>query len=647
MLKSTFAIEYHEKLQALTCCDEHLDFIEKIVSSNLVVQADKLTILNQVKKIKNRSLDPNFYLAVVGEFSSGKSSFINALLRDELLKTSALVTTAVATEIRFGKHLVLKTILNLNGKEWKLKTFENSKLITITALNIQKITIRELIHLLTSDNHLTAKINNLTISHPANFLKEGTVIIDTPGTNAINVEHGTITKQTIADIADAAVIIIPATTPLSQSLANFLDTSLRPFLHRCIFVVTKMDNIRKRERESLVEDLKNRLTTMLGLDNPDLLPISSQVVLDQLTLDEESEISSEEQIWLNRFQDLENFLSQKLRSERIIIIAENLLRLLTNILEQLEINLTQEWQTYEDRQLALKNNIIQDLGYFTSEHKNKYRSEIEQAIQQTQNQLNSKILEYQEQKKQQIKREILTITDWDELKVFTENGAESILGGGQPLLQRIIETQINDLNNKHQKAQENFLQEFSQEYKKLEALGNTLNVSNHITSQALAQDTGQIFSEMKELHTQQENEAAGRVMTGIAVGIIGSILIPGVGALLGGIIGASVSRWLGPSLEERKNDLWFKLEPSLNSYFQDLKKQIQNEITTHGYQLINSLEEHIDLYMNKYKSVVDIMLLEQQEELNRLNELQINTETYLKEIARRKKQIEQQKTRLI
>ena len=67
----------------------------------------------QIERIKKRCSDKNFYLAVIGEFSSGKSTFINALLRDDLLKTSALVATATTTKItysdRFAAEALFKT----------------------------------------------------------------------------------------------------------------------------------------------------------------------------------------------------------------------------------------------------------------------------------------------------------------------------------------------------------------------------------------------------------------------------------------------------------------------------------------------------------------------------------------------------------
>lgn len=636
--------QYFDKLQALTNCDEHLTFIQHIINNKLIYELDKEQINQQINRIKARSLDPNFYLAVVGEFSSGKSTFINALLRDEILKTSALVATATATKIKLGEDLIIEATLSGEKKE-VLKTNGNSKNISIPWLNIQQATPRKLIHLFTADDNIANNIVDLKITHPAKFLQEGITIIDTPGTNAVNVEHGKVTRQTIENEADAVVIIIPATTPLSQSLVNFLETALRPFLHRCVFVVTKMDNIRKKERGMLLNNLRHRLTKMLGIKKPNLFPVSPQLILDNL--DDEPEITSDNIMWIKTFTHLENSLSKKLRQERILIIAENLLRLLTQTLEQLEGNLTKEWQQYQQRQLALQRETLPDLNSFTQEHQHQCKAKIEQAIEHTKNQVSYVILEYQEEKKQAIKAKILSVNDWDELKSVTENEAESILQSEQESLQNKLDAKLKCLNFKAKKAQEYFDNEFTHAYHKLQALGANFNVSGNLNNHQSSTNITNVFSDMKALQAKQEDEASNRVIKGAVIGVIGAILLPGIGALLGGIAGAFLSRLFGPSLEERKNELWYQLEPNLNNYFQQTKNQLQEEVKSYGRKLINSLEDHINLYMGKYKVAVDLMLSEQQQQLERLNHLQLSMQTYLEEIERRKKQIKQQKERLI
>src|SRR5690349_24995792 len=64
-------------------------------------------IVARAERVRKRLRDPALYLAVVGEFNSGKSTFINMLLRDRLLPTAPVVTTGTATEIRYAPELTV------------------------------------------------------------------------------------------------------------------------------------------------------------------------------------------------------------------------------------------------------------------------------------------------------------------------------------------------------------------------------------------------------------------------------------------------------------------------------------------------------------------------------------------------------------
>jgi predicted GTPase len=637
--------KYFEELEALTNYNEHLNFITNLLEKIGINNKEKEKLTKQIENLKQRSSDPNFYLAIVGEFSSGKSTLINAILEDDLLKSSVIQgTTATATQIKSGKYLTIKA--KLNAKTIKnINTHPNSKNITIRQIpEIKNVNVKQLIHLLTTHEQIAPKVTSLIVNHPATFLQEGITIIDTPGTNALKVEHGEITKKVIENEADATLIIIPATTPLSQTLANFLETSLHPFLHRCIFVVTKIDKIRKREQESLIDNLKVRLKEMLGLENPLILPAAPQIILDEITGEEE--IPSKLLIWKDKFLELKNTIIAKLKQERILIISENLLHLLTEILEQLEQNLNQEWQTYKQRQLALENETIQDLTSFTLKQQQKCRQKIEQAIEKTKNQTGYCITEHQEKAKQKIRQKIMAVSNWEQLNNVTQNGAETALTSGQKALQSELQRKLIIIDLSAKEAQEFFDQEFAQAYQKLQTLGSNFNFFNNLSNQSLSMNISNVFSDMKSLQAQEEGKAVNRVINGAVIGIISGILFPGIGLLLGGVAGAFLSRLFGPSLEERKNELWNKLEPSLNSYFQQLKKQVNEDIRNYGRTLIKALESHVNLYMGKYKDVVDLMLNEQQLELNRLNNLQETTQNYLKEIEIRKNKIKQQQERL-
>lgn len=88
--------ETKEALHIWADIDEHLQFADRIIHNSDLPDQVRTPLLQQIQHIRSRQTDPKMYLAVVGEFSTGKSTFINALLHEELLKTSIDVTTAAA-----------------------------------------------------------------------------------------------------------------------------------------------------------------------------------------------------------------------------------------------------------------------------------------------------------------------------------------------------------------------------------------------------------------------------------------------------------------------------------------------------------------------------------------------------------------------
>jgi ribosome biogenesis GTPase A len=100
-----------DELDALTGVDEHLQFTAKFIQTKNIPNEVNKEIQQRINYIQKRRNDSNLYLAVIGEFSSGKSTFINALLRDDLLKTSALPTTAAATKLRYSNDLQVEVRL--------------------------------------------------------------------------------------------------------------------------------------------------------------------------------------------------------------------------------------------------------------------------------------------------------------------------------------------------------------------------------------------------------------------------------------------------------------------------------------------------------------------------------------------------------
>ena len=110
-----------------------IKLIQKIIGNKYIVENN---LYHDVfKKIIERLEDKTFKLAVVGEFSSGKSTFLNALIGKDILKHGTQETTATITEIRnekVEKDRIVFDVIYSNGTTEKNINIDKLKEYTTT-----------------------------------------------------------------------------------------------------------------------------------------------------------------------------------------------------------------------------------------------------------------------------------------------------------------------------------------------------------------------------------------------------------------------------------------------------------------------------------------------------------------------------------
>jgi GTPase Era involved in 16S rRNA processing/gas vesicle protein len=653
VINNNFSFDYQnslnqetiESVTAITGCDQHLQFASSMIQQVDISESVRVNLQDKIQEIQQRLKDTNLYLAVIGEFSSGKSTFINALLKDNLLKTSVLVATASATRLQHGKSLRVKVSFSGN-KPGTLRTKPDAKLIKIPWFpQVNGISIRQFVHVVTSDEEVSKDVQALTIEHPASFLANGTVIIDTPGTNAVQLRHGAITQKIVEQEADAAIIIIPASQGLSKTLIDFLSGAIHPFLHRCIFIVTKMDEICQEEQQEVIEVIKIKLQAELGISQATILAAVPQVIIDEL---QEEKIPEKLLHWKDKFQELEIALQERLYKERTISIAESIIRLLTLLLEQLEYHLQIQWSQYEIRQKAIEQEIIPDLEAFTSEQQVILYKKIEEATSKTIKKCDDCIEKHEGKILEKVRNAIFNAEDLSELNNVVEIKSESILKDNQSSLEKTLQKKFEGLEVAAQNAGNYFDNKFAEVYRKLKKLAGSLEAKANFEGDDLQKNTSQVFSSTQSLLTEmndQDNRYAGR---GVAIGfVLGNIIFPGFGGMVvGSLVGLITSAFFTPSLDERKQDLWEKLRPSIQSYFETVKNETQQAIQKQARCLTAGLDLRLENYINQYQEIVNQILIEQKTELARLNQLQISTQDYLSEIEQRQRALSDQQKRL-
>ena len=106
-------------------------FLDLILAKGMERLQDLIAALSsakyqeQLKELEKRYNDPVLKLAVIGDFNTGKSTFINALLKKSLLSTDNVPTTVIPTYMRWdgvgGSAPLMKISLVSDEKEYTIQ----------------------------------------------------------------------------------------------------------------------------------------------------------------------------------------------------------------------------------------------------------------------------------------------------------------------------------------------------------------------------------------------------------------------------------------------------------------------------------------------------------------------------------------------
>jgi len=243
-----------------------------------------------------------FTLAVVGEFSRGKSTLINVLLEShDLLPTSIKPTTAAITILRYGP--IPKATVNFySGEKTENISLEQlSEYVVADGLDgepLRNRLTRKFAQLqaenkvddLSYDDidkevkaHLESSqgvdgIREVDMWFPSPFLEDGIILVDTPGIGSVNPQHGEATRGFIHK-ADAVIFLVNTDPVISASECNFL-TFLKDYVNRFLFVVTKIDRYTDDEREESINYTRDTIVQHAGIPDPPIFPVSAKLATD-------------------------------------------------------------------------------------------------------------------------------------------------------------------------------------------------------------------------------------------------------------------------------------------------------------------------------------------------------------------------------
>lgn len=479
--------------------DSHIVFASTLMGKYDWEKTTKNNLEKQHATIVEKQNDKMLNITVIGEFSIGKSSFINALVGYELLAVNVIQGTTVAiTIIEYSEDFSI-TLADFSGKSSK-KVYKSID------------SLRKQLHIYTTDAVYAQKIHYVTVTLPSDILKNGYRIIDTPGTNSLELWHEEITCRAIRE-PDLSIILTDATQPMPETLMAFLDNTLGDSVKNCAFVANKIDRIREKERYGIIKFIEKKICQSFEIEEPIILPFSAVALTNSFAKD-----------------------TVNIDSNSFLLTANSLEQLLSYTAKQTDL------KPVISRQVSIRHK-----SFLSGAKDYKYKFE---SVCET---LASKA-------KSSIETKIENCSTLDGLSNYIKGSlSDNIKDKGQSIISG-TESQFCELRKQFNKELNNFQKEFEREFEKLKILSVKFNIKPKDITVRHSANIGPVTTLITEELSKENWAFDGGVATGAA---IGTAIATGVGTLFGAVIGFFAGAAASPDTSEVKGRLNQNYQPHL------------------------------------------------------------------------------------
>jgi len=231
--------------------------------------ADFSSLSRRFSELCTRFSEGRFHLAVLGQFKRGKSTFVNALLGEELLPTSIVPLTAIPTFIEHADRLQA-TIIFTDHRHNEICQPDG-----VDAL--RDFLARFVTESANPENKLG--VSQVDVYYPSDLLKNGLVLIDTPGIGS-TFRHNTVATLNFLPQCDAAVFVVSADPPPTEVEIEFLR-QVQGKVRQLFFVLNKIDYISPEERQTALDFLQKVLHEQAGFPaKPAIFSLSAKQGLE-------------------------------------------------------------------------------------------------------------------------------------------------------------------------------------------------------------------------------------------------------------------------------------------------------------------------------------------------------------------------------
>ena len=192
-----------------------------------------------------RLAEDRFRLVVIGQFSRGKSTLMNALLGGAYLPMGALPMTSVITTVRYGSRP--RAMIRRHQAALPLQVPLAMVSEYVAASSLRRAEMR---------------VATVEVEVPAEILRLGFEFIDTPGIGSSLAANTAATRRFLPQ-ADAVLFVTGFDSPLTEAEAGFLTDASR-HAGRLFFILNKRDLVSDRDADQVRDFVRQRLRDLGG-----------------------------------------------------------------------------------------------------------------------------------------------------------------------------------------------------------------------------------------------------------------------------------------------------------------------------------------------------------------------------------------------
>ena len=290
---------------------------------------EQKSIAERLRAIEERAQNPSaqLILPLIGEFSAGKTSLINALTDSKVLEIASLPTTATLYQIIFGAPENKAVALSAEGEEVELQ---------LDALK----------------NDELKKYPTVTLFDTSTKVPQDIIFVDTPGLSSPDPKHREVLTSILPQV-DAILLTVDANQAVTRSLIDFVK-SMRLAEKPIYLILNKIDT----KSPSELQDLKRGIARDVDLPIDSLVCASAyanniselQQLLTKIQAEKTQIIAKVDALRTKELVgELRSFIAEVLRSSSSPQELKEAVRAQERELERLQSNIRQLLERVEEK----------------------------------------------------------------------------------------------------------------------------------------------------------------------------------------------------------------------------------------------------------------------------------------------------------